>query len=221
MELPRDQQQLLLRLRGRADGTAQEIADGVERGVRIADEDAEMALTRLRKVLEVVVREVHQRRLKEEPGTRPLENLIQRLLKEEILPTRVEAYASAVRKLGNVGAHTFGERIGGADVAQALAQLQPVIEWWLDDTAPAAPAAPELVSVRAPAPAAAAPVPTAPAPAPARGGGVVGAAAVIVCVLVALVVAGVARHRAHAAAVAEARGASMLSMVRLPYFFPA
>src|SRR5437660_12516013 len=86
-----------------------ELREGVQKAIRIADEDPEMALTRSRKVLELVIREVYERRCQEPPGTRPLENLIQRLVKDGYFPDRLDAYATTVRKLGNVGTHTFDE----------------------------------------------------------------------------------------------------------------
>jgi hypothetical protein len=113
-----------------------DVREGVQKAVGIAEQDPEMALTRLRKVLERVVREVYQRRLQEDPGTRPLENLAQRLVKEGFLPDRLDAYATAVRKLGNVGTHTFGEVITAADVRLSLSQLQPVLLWYFDAERP-------------------------------------------------------------------------------------
>src|SRR6516165_734373 len=81
----------------------QELREGVQKAIRIADDDPEMALIRARKVLEYVVRDVFERRVQEPPGTRPLENLVQRLAKDGHLPARVEAYTETIRKLGNVG----------------------------------------------------------------------------------------------------------------------
>ncbi len=103
-----------------------------KKAIRIADEDPEMALTRARKVLEHVIRDVYQRRCNEPPGTRPLENLIQRLVKDGFFPDRLDAYATAVRKLGNVGTHTFGEKVTTADVYQSLTQLMPILEWYFE-----------------------------------------------------------------------------------------
>jgi formylglycine-generating enzyme required for sulfatase activity len=102
----------------------------VRRAVRIAEENPEMALTRCRKVLELVAREAYERRVGEPAGTRLLENFLQRLLREGHLPARLDAYANAVRILGNVGSHRFGEQITAADVRQALAQLVPILEWY-------------------------------------------------------------------------------------------
>jgi hypothetical protein len=100
--------------------------------------DPEMALIRSRKVLEYVVRDVFVRRVGEPPGTRPLENLIQRLVKDGHFPPRLEAYTETIRKLGNVGAHHFGQRISAGDVYQSLAQLMPVLEWYFESERPEA-----------------------------------------------------------------------------------
>jgi formylglycine-generating enzyme required for sulfatase activity len=108
------------------------LRDGVHKAVLVADLDPEMALTRLRKVLEYVIRDVFERRVKEPPGTRPLENLLQRLVKEGVFPDRLDAYANTVRKLGNLGTHSFGERITDGDVYQSLAQLMPILEWYFE-----------------------------------------------------------------------------------------
>ncbi len=113
-----------------------EIREGIQKVVRVADVDPEMALARVRKVLESVVREVYQRRLKEPPGTRPLENLIQRLVKDGFLPARLDAYATTVRKLGNVGTHTFGEPITAADVRRSLSHLEPILQWYFASERP-------------------------------------------------------------------------------------
>ena len=106
-------QSLIDRLDRLSDGF-QELREGVQKAVRIADPDPEMALIRARKVLEYVVRDVFERRVKEPPGTRPLEGLIQRLVKDGHLPPRLAAYTETIRELGNVGAHRFGQKITAA-----------------------------------------------------------------------------------------------------------
>jgi eukaryotic-like serine/threonine-protein kinase len=113
-----------------------ELRDGVQKAIRIADEDPEMALTRARKVLEYVVRDVFERRVKEPPGTRPLENLLDRLVKDGHFPIRLDAYAASVRKLGNVGTHNFSETITAADVYKSLTQLMPILEWFFEEERP-------------------------------------------------------------------------------------
>jgi hypothetical protein len=113
-----------------------ELRDGVQQTILIADLAPEMALTRARKVLEFVVREVFERRVKEPPGTRPLENLLDRLVKDGHFPVRLDAYAAGVRKFGNVGTHNFSERITAVDVYQSLTQLMPILEWYFEEERP-------------------------------------------------------------------------------------
>jgi hypothetical protein len=121
----------VLTLLERASDSFRELRESVLKAVRIAEVDPEMALTRTRKVLEFVVRDVYEKRLHEPAGTRPLENLLQRLVKEGHFPARLEAYASAVRLLGNVATHKFGETVGVLDVYLALIQMLPIFEWYL------------------------------------------------------------------------------------------
>jgi formylglycine-generating enzyme required for sulfatase activity len=118
-------------------GQFPELREGVQKAIRVADVDPEMALTRSRKVLEMVVREVYERRCEEPPGTRPLENLLQRLVKDGHLPTRLDAHANAVRLLGNVGTHGFGQAVTKADVQQSLAGLEQVLDWYVTEGRPA------------------------------------------------------------------------------------
>jgi hypothetical protein len=138
-------QQLLDRLENLSE-EFREVREGVRKAMDIAERDPEMALTRTRKVLELVVREVYQRRLAEPPGTRPLENLIQRLVKDGYFPDRLDAYATTVRKLGNVGTHTFGEKVTAADVHRSLTQLLPILEWYFEVERPDALVRPKTIA---------------------------------------------------------------------------
>jgi serine/threonine protein kinase/formylglycine-generating enzyme required for sulfatase activity len=121
-----------------------ELRDGVQKAIQVAEVDPEMALTRSRKVLEYVIRDVYERRLQEVPGTRPLENLLQRIGKGGHFPDRLDAYANTIRKLGNVGTHTFGEKVTVADVHQSLTQLVPILRWYLEVERPEALAGKQL-----------------------------------------------------------------------------
>lgn len=128
----------LLLLLGHLSDQFRELREGIQRAIAIADKDPEMALTRSRKVLEYVVRDVFERRINEPPGTRPLENLLQRLTKEGFFPARLEAYANVIRALGNVGAHRYGEQVTQADVVRSLTQLLPILEWYFESERPGA-----------------------------------------------------------------------------------
>ncbi len=86
-------------------GQFEELRGLIHKAIRLADEDPEMALTRIRKVLEYVVHDAYQRLVNEPPGTRPLENLLQRLVKDGHLPLHLSPYTTFIRELGNAGAH--------------------------------------------------------------------------------------------------------------------
>ncbi|MCY2947863.1 MAG: SUMF1/EgtB/PvdO family nonheme iron enzyme, partial [Planctomycetota bacterium] len=139
--------QLLERAEAWPDTTG-DVRDGIRRAIDIADRDAEMALTRVRKVLEFIVRQVFEQKVAEPPGTRPLEGLIDRIVKDGHFPRRLEAYASTVRKLGNVGTHAHDEKVSMDDVKHSLAQLEPIAAWYFQSET----AAPENTSAE-PAPA--------------------------------------------------------------------
>src|SRR5262249_26926579 len=96
----------------------------------------EQTLTRSRKVLEFVVRDVYHRRCNEPPGTRPLENLLQTMVRAGYFPSRLEAYATSIRMLGNVGTHKFGEKITSADVYLSITQFLPILEWYFETERP-------------------------------------------------------------------------------------
>ena len=110
-------QDLIARLDQVSDGFA-EVREGVRKAVLGADLDPEMALTRARSALEYVVRNVYQHRVKEPPGTRPLENLLDRLAKDGHFPLRLSAYAGFIRMLGNVGTHNFDQGISAGGSGQ-------------------------------------------------------------------------------------------------------
>jgi len=108
-----------------------ELRAGVEKAIHIASEDPRMALGRARMVLELVVRDVYERRFHEPPGTRPLESLIQRLDSEGGLPGQFDA-AALLRKLSEPGSAHWGETLAPADVHQSLAQLTDILKWYIE-----------------------------------------------------------------------------------------
>ncbi len=109
-----------------------DLRDGIRQAIKIAQDDPEMSLTRARKVLEYIVRDIYENKLNQKAGTQPLENLLQRVVKEGVFPKRLAAYATAVRELGNVGTHSFDEEITDKDVLQSLTSLMPIVEWFFE-----------------------------------------------------------------------------------------
>ena len=67
----------------------------------------------------------------EKAGTRPLDNLVARLVKDEVLDAHVKGYVDQVRELGNAAAHgTVGHEFSEADAFRALDALLVVLEWY-------------------------------------------------------------------------------------------
>jgi hypothetical protein len=111
----------------------QEVRDEIRQGADSAErDDPAAALVHLRKALECVVRHVFEGRTRESAGTRPLENLLQLLVKEGHLDDPEATYATAVKELGNLGAHWKRKRPKRADVLQCLRSLVPVLEWYCE-----------------------------------------------------------------------------------------
>jgi hypothetical protein len=112
----------------------------IRKAIRLADDDPEMALTRVRKVLEYVVHDAYQRLVKESPGTRPLENLLQLLVKGGHLPPHLAPYTTFIRELGNAGTHHPDGNYKKLDVNVSLIQLRAVLDWYFQMVRPDAEA---------------------------------------------------------------------------------
>ena len=114
-------------------GQLADFREGVSQSIKVAEVDPEMALTRTRKVLERLIHAVYNRQIKTSPGTQPLEGLLQRLRKDGFLPSKIYAHATAVKDLGNVGAHSHAEHVSPADVVHSLTALLYVLEWYSEE----------------------------------------------------------------------------------------
>jgi hypothetical protein len=61
------------------------------------------------------------------------------LVKDGHLPGRLDAYATGVRKLGNIGTHSFSDWVTEEDVYQSLTQLLPILDWYIECEGPTQP----------------------------------------------------------------------------------
>lgn len=113
-----------------------ELRQEIKLTFQLADIDPRMTLTRTRRVLEYVVNEVYRRHFNEDPGTRPLDNLLQRLIKEHVLPPKVGAYASGIRQMGNLGTHGKGDEILPSDAQHSIDQLVVILLWYFEQERP-------------------------------------------------------------------------------------
>jgi hypothetical protein len=136
--------QPLLTLLDRLPDAFGDIRTEVENALRVMDLARSLAVVGPRKVLDLVIRAVYDRCVNEPPGTRPLEGLTQRLVKDGHLPPVLEGYASLIRQHGNTGAHHAGKVLTPAHARDSLLALSPILEWYVQGPAPgtSAPLAP-------------------------------------------------------------------------------
>jgi hypothetical protein len=111
----------------------------------IASLAPEAAMVLIRKMLSYVAIAIYDRHVGP-AGTQPLENLLRKLVSEQLLPEREAAFASTVKDLGNVGAHHFTP-VTFEDVHHSFNGLQRILTWFVKQykqpttAGPGAPAA--------------------------------------------------------------------------------
>ncbi|HEV2972355.1 MAG TPA: DUF4145 domain-containing protein [Pirellulales bacterium] len=109
----------------------EDIKKSLEQFKRIAQPDPAMALVRARRVLEYVVRDLFRRHVPEKAGTRPLDNLVTRLVQEGVLDLHIKAYVDHIRELGNAATHgDLSKDFSEADAYRALDALLVVLDWY-------------------------------------------------------------------------------------------
>lgn len=131
----------------------QELWDGLQRARDVAEKDPEWGLSRARKVLERVIREVYERRLGEPAGTRSLEKIVERLVHEWYLPDKF--VLDGLLSTAVSGNRTKG--ITSTDAERALAQLTEILKWYTEveqpdgiGQLPARPRQPESTRIKSP-----------------------------------------------------------------------
>jgi hypothetical protein len=136
-----EEQTRLLERIDRLVGEVGDLREGIRRAVIIVETDPEMSLIRVRKVLEQIVRDIFEKGIEEDAGTRPLENLLQRIIKDKLLPRHLAPYANGIRDLGNFGAHGTHDVITSEDLFRSLNMLLPILEWYFTSQRAGNPAA--------------------------------------------------------------------------------
>lgn len=135
--LPRNQSNNLISIQfqARIDSIPEEFRafrESLNKAIAISVIDKDMSLVRIRKILDFIAGDLFEKFVGEQAGTRPLENLLQRLVKDSIIPRRILVHADGVRSFGNVGAHYLGETTSIDDVKICLEQILIVIEWYIN-----------------------------------------------------------------------------------------
>ncbi len=107
----------------------QALLESLHRVSDVAAKVPHLAVIGARKVLERIVREVYERRIGEPAGTRPLEKIVERLVKERFLPDR---FGSGPLLNNDVGFANPAKTIAAADAQDSLTQLTEILKWYTE-----------------------------------------------------------------------------------------
>lgn len=106
-----------------------DISDGVRQAIILTNMYVDVAFASARKVLDFIAPDLCRREYKRNPGSQPLENILQQLSRVGKLPKRLAAYANNVRELGNLGTHADRQEVTQEDVVSSLINLVKLVAW--------------------------------------------------------------------------------------------
>ena len=110
-----------------------ELRAEVERAIIEAERDPVTSLVYARRVLEHVLRDVFDRHVNgEKAGTRPLENVLQRVVKDGHFPGELAGSATAIKDLANRVVHDLGKSVPVSYVVPVLSQLVLILRWYCE-----------------------------------------------------------------------------------------
>jgi len=131
----------------------QALWESFQRAIDVAATDPDLGLVGARKVLQRVVREVYERRIGEPAGTRPLEKIVERLVKERYLSDR---FGTGRLLNKDVGFANPAKTITAAEAQDSLSQLREILKWYTEveqpdgiGQLPARPRQPESIRTEA------------------------------------------------------------------------
>ena len=108
------------------------LGDDMRAAIEDAERDSVASSIRARRVLDHVIRHLFEQSEKAPAGTRPMEELLTRIVKAGHFPDELAGFAYAVKGLGNPVAHVVGKSHPVEYLAPALDQLMLILEWYLD-----------------------------------------------------------------------------------------
>jgi len=89
--------------------------------------DLEMAIVRGRRIVDKIIRTLYTKNISA-PGTRPLEQLIPELEKNQIIPREVVAHIRSLKEMANLCAHEGTSDDGGMNIC--LINLVVILKWF-------------------------------------------------------------------------------------------
>jgi hypothetical protein len=125
----------LRELLGRVDrfsGRLGSLGDDLRSAIEDAERDSVASAIRARRVLDHIVRRIFERNVKETAGSRPMEQLLTRIVKDGHFPDELAGFAQAVKGLANRVAHDVGSSYPVEFLVPTLGQLMLIVEWYFD-----------------------------------------------------------------------------------------
>ncbi|MFO0951163.1 MAG: NB-ARC domain-containing protein, partial [Isosphaeraceae bacterium] len=107
-----------------------DLGEDMREAIYAAGRDSVSTAIRARRVLEHVIRDIHDRRVGEPSGTKPLEGVLARLVKDGHFPDDLAGFAYAVKGLANRVAHDAGKTYPLEYLVPTLDQLLLILEWY-------------------------------------------------------------------------------------------
>jgi hypothetical protein len=124
----------LRELLGRVDrlsGRLGRLGDDLRTAIVDAERDSVASAIRARRVLDHIIRDVFERHVNEPAGTRPMEQLLTRIVKDGDFPDELAGFAQAVKGLANRVAHDVGRSYPVRFLEPTLGQLLLIVEWYV------------------------------------------------------------------------------------------
>jgi hypothetical protein len=124
----------LQELLGRVDrhsGRLGRLGDDLRAAIMDAERDSVASAIRARRVLDHIIRQTFEHHINEPAGTRPMEQLLARIVKDGHFPDELAGFAQAVKGLANRVAHDVGKSYPVEYLEPTLGQLLLIVEWYL------------------------------------------------------------------------------------------
>jgi hypothetical protein len=122
----------LRELVGRVDrlsGCPGKLDDDLRAAIVDAERDSVASAIRARRVLDHIIRDVFERHVNEPAGSRPMEQLLTRIVKDGHFPDELAGFAYAIKGLANRVAHDVGKSYPVKFLVPTLGQLLLIVEW--------------------------------------------------------------------------------------------
>ena len=107
-----------------------ELDGKVQKANNLAGDDPEFALIQSRMSIEIVIREIYERRIGEPPGNRTLEQLSQRLAERGVFPSKLNV-TTVIERLGRIQNWTSSKKLTKSELSCLLSEVMAILKWYM------------------------------------------------------------------------------------------